>query len=100
MKLERLAAVLEAAAEETVATACAETKDMAQALCPVKTGTLRNSIAVQTEGSRGTVTVGAEYASVVELGTLQQAAQPFLQPAFSQAKGRMMSELARRLRDA
>lgn len=55
----------------------------AKDLCPVDTGRLRNSITHTVDESTGAVYIGTnvEYAPYVELGTVKQAAQPFLKPA-------------------
>lgn len=68
---------------------------IARQLCPVDTGRLRDSIAVETYsghrpgfGVAKRVVVGAkndqgvEYGPFVEFGTVHMAAQPFLMPAF------------------
>lgn len=54
----------------------------AKALCPVKTGNLRNSITHQ-QFDEDTVAVGSNvsYAPYVELGTTRQRARPFIRPA-------------------
>lgn len=55
----------------------------AKDLCPVDTGNLRNSITHVVDESNGAVYIGTnvEYAPYVELGTVKQAAQPYLKPA-------------------
>lgn len=57
----------------------------AQAMCPVRTGNLRDSLNIQYSGS-GTQTTAAigtdvEYAPYVEFGTRYMDAEPFLYPA-------------------
>lgn len=50
--------------------------------CPVDTGRLRNSITHQVEGENAVyIGTNVEYAPYVELGTVHQAAQPYLRPA-------------------
>lgn len=54
----------------------------AKALCPVKTGNLRNSITHQQENENTEVIGSAvEYAPFVELGTYKMSAKPYLRPA-------------------
>lgn len=65
---------------------CADTKRDAQALAPVDTGALRNSISYETretaDGAVGEVGPTVEYGLYVELGTSRMAGQPFMGPAF------------------
>lgn len=69
----------------------------ARALCPVQTGTLRDSIAVrvQEDGAAGEVAASAPYAVCVELGTAGRAAHPFLYPAFAARRTGMTEQIAR-----
>ena len=55
----------------------------AQALTPVDTGTLRNSITHYVDDDEKAAYIGTnvEYAAYVELGTSRQKAQPYLVPA-------------------
>lgn len=56
------------------------------------TGYLRSSIAATIDPGSGSgqivgeVTAGAEYAAYVEHGTSRQRPQPFMRPAFEQAR--------------
>lgn len=61
-------------ANQEIASRIAET---ARANAPVASGKLRDSISA----SEGEVNVGVDYALFVEIGTENQAAQPFLSPA-------------------
>ena len=58
----------------------------AKALCPVDTGTLRNSITHQVDMSVDGVYIGTnvEYAPYVELGTVKMKKRPYLKPAIEQ----------------
>ena len=76
----------------------------ARALCPVDTGSLRDSIEVrESKFKEGGYIVGAQlsgnydrfYASFVELGTsknIKRRAQPFLRPALKKNISRMKRE--------
>lgn len=56
-------------------------------MCPVDTGTLRDSIDTDDIGTGSYVhvgiTVGTDYADDVEFGTSRQQAQPFIRPAYA-----------------
>jgi HK97 gp10 family phage protein len=67
---------------------------IARQLVPVRTGQLRDSIAV-SESSLGTVRVevGAPYGIFVELGTHNMGAQPFMFPAVENDRPGLMSDL-------
>lgn len=60
----------------------------AKDLCPVDTGNLRNSITHVVDESDWSVYIGSnvEYAAPVELGTVKQAAQPYLKPSATDHK--------------
>lgn len=53
----------------------------ARNICPVDTGTLKNSIAVAYEGGRAEISANTDYAAYVEFGTSKMSAQPFLVPS-------------------
>lgn len=55
----------------------------AKMLCPVDTGNLRNSITHRVDEAETAAYIGAPifYSAFVELGTVKQAAQPYLKPA-------------------
>ena len=71
--------------------AALDTQAEARRRAPVDTGFVRASIAERSGVQGRTVwsetIVGAEYAPYVEYGTSTQAPQPFMRPAFEQAKG-------------
>lgn len=46
--------------------------------CPVRTGRLKNSITLKSDGYKAEVYAAVEYAAAVELGTSRQRPQPFL----------------------
>lgn len=73
---------METKAEAMVAKAALDIQAHAQNNAPVDTGTLKNSIQATRVGqAHWRVVVGADYGMYVEWGTVNQAAQPFLQPA-------------------
>lgn len=69
-----------------------DTQRVARERAPVDTGYLRSSIAATIDPGSGSglivgeVTAGAEYAAYVENGTSRQRPQPFMRPAFEQAR--------------
>lgn len=77
---------IEAKARAVVTKTAMDLEAHAKTRVPVDTGTLKNSIqAAEVSGGPGTVhwrvTVGADYGLYVEWGTVNMAAQPFIQPA-------------------
>lgn len=52
-------------------------------VCPVDTGTLRDSISFEENGTTLRVGSTVEYAPAVEFGTHKQKAQPYLTPALT-----------------
>ena len=55
----------------------------AQQRCPIRTGTLKDSItySVDIDGNELIISANTDYAIYVELGTRKQQAQPYLKPA-------------------
>jgi HK97 gp10 family phage protein len=74
----------------------------AKQLCPVDTGRLRNSIAVELEegGMNGAVGTNVKYAPFVEFGTSRTPAQPYLLPAFEEERAVFIERLKRELGEA
>ena len=72
-----------------------EMASIARQLCPVDTGFLRSSIAIESsrEGMFIRLVVGAFYAGYVEYGTPFSAAQPFIRPAAQSVHRRMRARL-------
>lgn len=70
----------------------------AQALCPVRTGALRDSIAIEYEndGDILTANIGTDmyYGPYVEFGTRYMEAEPFLFPAFEQNAPELGADIA------
>lgn len=66
---------------------------------PVDTGRLRSSIThrlIDTDGMPASeVGTDVEYAKHVEFGTSKQAAKPYLYPALSENKNKILKELAK-----
>ena len=90
--------------------ACEQIADRARSLCPVDTGTLRDTIRVRRlsgdpfldvrvyAGSRiagGASKKGAErgafYAPIIEFGSVKMSKKPFLRPALDAVKGNIIS---------
>lgn len=78
----------QAAVLQAVTESCEDLVGQAQNLTPVDTGTLRASIHVESVVQSGftvtgTVATGgeADYAAFVEMGTVNMAAQPYMEPA-------------------
>lgn len=68
--------------------------DSARGMCPVDTGTLKDSIGVSASESSAEVYAGADYAVYVEFGTYKSPAQPFLVPALSAAEDAVISAIS------
>lgn len=84
-----------AAAEAVLANLQAILAD-AQELCPVNTGNLRDSLAIDfqptSSGASGSVYTNVYYAEYVEFGTVHMAAEPFLTPAFEANSPMLMDD--------
>lgn len=84
--LSRIRAGLQDAAARGVARGGGMIVDLAQQLCPVRTGALRASIRLEPSRPAINMTVRAgggtvTYATYVEYGTMYSPAQPYLTPA-------------------
>lgn len=66
---------------------------LAKLKCPVDTGRLRASIQYQPFLLKSIVDTNVNYAPDVEFGTSRQRAQPFLYPAYVQARDELAVEL-------
>ena len=82
-----MAAVFQAAGEAVA--------DEARAMCPVDTGRLRVSIAVNSGEDGAEITANTDYAAYVEFGTWKMAAQPFLVPALINSADKIAAAAAR-----
>jgi HK97 gp10 family phage protein len=73
----------------------------AKADAPKRTGAMANSTQYRRTGEmQGEVTVGVEYGVFVELGTVHQAAQPFLTPAAEDERPRLVKRVQEAVNDA
>lgn len=85
------------AIEEAIVSALSELADDAltymQSIVPVKTGALRDSCFAQitVENGRLVLSIGATapYAVYVELGSIRNAAQPYIRPTFDLIKSKL-----------
>lgn len=73
-------------------------KDEAQAIAPVDTGELRDSIHVEEDGDNASVVADAPHAVFVEYGTYKMSAQPFMAPAAHNTKGAVAQAEAEKVR--
>lgn len=82
-KLTELPRVVKRGAARAVEGETLETRDDVKRGAPVKTGELRDSTQAEYDDATitGTVAVTARYATFVEHGTDDTAAQPFVEPA-------------------
>lgn len=83
-------------AQAALRLAAAPIVNRAKELAPVRTGTLRRSIAVEDGPGELEVSIGTdvEYAIFQEFGTVHMAARPFLRPALEQEGPAFGKELA------
>ena len=88
------------AAEKALLQTAADIVSVAKQLCPVDTGRLRQSIGADPV-SKDLVRVGTsvEYGKYVEYGTSRSPAQPFLTPAFAQARQTFEARLKAALKE-
>jgi HK97 gp10 family phage protein len=85
-RFPQVAAELKAGRARIVKETAETVRDDAKQRAPVRTGQLRDSIAVEGEGDAARVTVGAPHGVYVEYGTSRSPAQPFLWPAVEAAR--------------
>lgn len=87
--------------QEAIDSGADEVVSLAQALAPVRTGALRDSIHKEEGGPLSvTVIADAPYAIYVEYGTTFAAAQPFLTPAADVTRPRIVNGIVNALREA
>lgn len=94
-RFEEIIARYPGAIEDIIAKTTADCLDAAQAIVPVDTGALKNSIAAEVDGFTGVVSTNMEYAWFVEDGTYKMAAQPFMRPAALTVEGQFVEALTR-----
>lgn len=80
-RLDELRKSLDERAQELIDKTTFDVEATAKQNAPVLTGFMKNSIASVTGRLKNFVSVGAEYAIYVELGTRHRSAHPFLVPA-------------------
>lgn len=66
---------------------------------PVDTGLLKNSLTYKVEDNSAYIGTNVFYAPYVEFGTKYQRAQPFLAPAISENKDKIIQIIKRELKD-
>ena len=66
----------------------------AKELAPVRRGNLRKSISYRIQNDESIIFTPVQYAPYVEYGTYKMAAQPYLRPAVSKMKPRLMKRLS------
>lgn len=71
----------------------------AKLVCPVDTGTLRNSIMVDFQGLTATVHTNIPYAPYVEFGTFKMRARPYLTPAAEMEQPKFINKLIEILKE-
>jgi HK97 gp10 family phage protein len=99
MRFAQLAEEARRAAQDLVRDTASAIATTAQALAPVDTGALRDSIEVEHEAPmRSVVTAGngdVDYAAYQEFGTSRMHAQPYLTPAVEQERPRFEAGVKR-----
>lgn len=75
-------------------------KEDAQNLCPVQTGTLRDSITVKVNSAQQEVSIGTdvEYAVNAEYGDKDQRAKPFMNPALEANRKYIIKDIIKHIR--
>lgn len=91
-RIPQIAAAIRPALSRAVKTATLDVQAKAQAIVPVKTGTLRRSITSQFPSElTGRVGPSVNYGVYVEMGTRRMAARPYMRPAAAQAASGFVS---------
>ncbi|GGK89177.1 HK97 gp10 family phage protein [Mangrovihabitans endophyticus] len=100
-KLARVPGALEAAARRAVAAEVHETAQDERGFAPVDTGALEASITEEVDGDglSGRTAATERYATAVELGTEDTAAQPYAEPAAKLARHRFPKTVVRELNE-
>jgi HK97 gp10 family phage protein len=97
---------IQASLAVAVADMAGEVETWAKALCPVGPDRenhthMRDTIAAEKVSDLDwSVTVGADYAQFVELGTTRMAPRPFLIPAVNHVRARFFARVAAAIRSA
>lgn len=80
-RIRALSPALRQAGADAVNHAAGRALEEARSRVPVRTGRLRDSLAVRAGGTAASVSTGCAYAAAVELGTSRQPPRAFLHPA-------------------
>jgi hypothetical protein len=98
-RLPAMSSALRAAVVDQVATSSFDVQARAQAVVPVRTGTLRRSIHVlfANGGLRASIGPSVTYGPPVEFGTRFMAARPYMRPAAALVLPRFADALKRLL---
>jgi HK97 gp10 family phage protein len=91
--LRQIIADYDIAAEDAEDAAADAIVEKAQQLAPVRTGFLRDSIEKVIVGVHRLITIGAPYWFFVEYGTVNMAAQPYLNPAIEAVDKRAIADV-------
>lgn len=67
--------------ENALALTASDICSTAKSLCPVDTGTLKNSIGYTVQQNSAVISANTDYAVYVEFGTSKMSPQPYLVPA-------------------
>ncbi|MBX9753903.1 MAG: hypothetical protein K2X80_04060 [Pseudomonadaceae bacterium] len=101
-KLGSIKAAIESSRLERAAAEWARVEFLprAQALVPVRSGTLRDSISFAVNPNQVLLFADAPYAMGVEFGTYKMVAQPFMRPAYNTARFLLSKYTRRVIREA
>lgn len=80
--------------ETGVAEGASIVRDRARALCPVRTGALRNSISAESSGNKAEISAEKEYGVFVEFGTSKMSPKPFMVPALLESTEEITARIA------
>jgi HK97 gp10 family phage protein len=98
--LEKITETKRQRVKEVVGVSGLNVQRNAKLLCPVDTGTLRNSIMADFEELTATVHTNIPYAPYVEFGTRKMAAEPYLTPAAEVEQPKFINKLIEILKEA
>ena len=97
---DKVSADFKRAAEKALTTSALLVEGDAKLRAPVDTGNLRSSLNHKVETDRATIGTNVEYAPFVEFSTSRTPAQPFLEPALRENKGKIQKIFAEHIRNA
>lgn len=84
-RMQQLEKNAQSALQIAVGKAGEEALQSARMYAPVRTGALKNSLALQRQGLQACLITPCPYAAAVEMGALHTPAQPFMMPAARQS---------------